>query len=333
MFDKLKKRLGLFSKEIEKIERKEESHVKEKEGLSEEIKLTKVTKIKHAFKDKIRLSKKDLSEILNKFQLDLIQSDIAYQTAEKITEKLKNELSEKEIPKERIREYIKNLLKEILIDILNSAGEIDILELVKNSEKPFKIVFFGVNGCGKTTTIAKVANFLMKNNFSVVLAAADTFRAGAIEQLEKHAQSLGIKVIKHKKGADAAAVIYDAIAHAKSKGINIVLADTAGRMQTNINLMDEMKKICRVNKPDLKIFVGDALTGNDAIYQAEYFNDEIGIDAIILTKMDADVKGGSALSIVDVTKKPIIFVGTGQGYDDLKKFDKEWFMEKILQED
>jgi fused signal recognition particle receptor len=141
---------------------------------------------------------------------------------------------------------------------------------------------------------------------------------------------LGVEVVSHQKGADSAAVIYDTIEHAIARNIDVVLADTAGRMQTNVNLMDEMKKICRVNKPDLKIFVGDALTGNDAVDQAEKFNKEIGIDAIILTKMDSDAKGGCALSITDITKKPIILIGTGQVYDDIKEFNAEWFIDRIL---
>ncbi|MCK4491255.1 MAG: signal recognition particle-docking protein FtsY, partial [Candidatus Altiarchaeales archaeon] len=208
--------------------------------------------------------------------------------------------------------------------------DIDFLEFISECEKPCKLIFVGVNGTGKTTTIAKVARYLMRNNLSVVLAAGDTFRAGAIEQISRHAQNLGVNTIKHQKGADAAAVIYDAIEHARSKGIDVVLADTAGRMQTNINLMDELRKITRVNKPHLSIFVGDALTGNDAVDQAKKFNDAIGVDAIILTKMDADAKGGSALSIVNETRRPIIFMGTGQNLEDLEEFDREWFVAEII---
>lgn len=297
---------------------------------SEKTKLTTVTKIKGMFTGNIRLSDADIDNVLHDFQIDLIQNDVAFSTSEVITEKLKGKLLNSDIDKDSVGKFIRDSLSEVLVDILKPEKEINIIKLIQESEKPFKIVFFGINGSGKTTTIAKFARYLMKNNFSVVLAAGDTFRAGAIEQITKHAESLGIKVISHQKGADSAAVIYDAVEHAKARKIDVVLADTAGRMQTNVNLMDEMKKICRVNKPDLKIFVGDALTGNDAVDQAEKFNKEIGIDAIILTKMDSDAKGGCALSIADTTKRPIILIGTGQGYDDLKEFNIEWFIDRIL---
>jgi fused signal recognition particle receptor len=350
MFDSLRKKLSSFIgkvEEIEEVEVEKVEKVKKEEKATpsppEEdkvtlTKITKVTKVKHVFKDTVKLSEKDLERILSDFQLELIQSDVAYETSEKIMDELKKRLLNKEIPKHAIKKYIKNSLRNVLLDILKTEKEneeeIDLLDLVKHSsKKPFKIIFFGVNGSGKTTTIAKVAHWLMKNSLSIVLAAGDTFRAGAIEQIEKHAQNLGLRVIKHKKGADSAAVIYDAVEHAKSKGIDVVLADTAGRSHTNVNLMDEMEKISRVNKPDLKIFVGDALTGNDAIDQVEMFDKGVGIDAVILTKMDADVKGGCVLSIINAIKKPILFIGVGQSYDDLVKFDKEWFINKILGED
>lgn len=317
MFQSLKQRINKFIGKTEEIAEKE-------------IKLSRETKIKGILRKNIKLSEKDLEGILYNLQLDLIQNDVAMETTEAILQELKEKLTRKEIEKENLDRFIKNSLRETLLDVLTPEEEIDLLSIVQKLEKPFKIVFFGVNGTGKTTTIAKIAKYLMDNNLSVVLAAGDTFRAGAIEQIEKHSESLGVKLIKHQKGADAAAVIYDAIEHAKAHRIDAVLADTAGRMQTNVNLMDEMKKICRVNKPDLKLFVGDSLTGNDAVDQAEKFNKEIGIDAIILTKMDADAKGGSALSIANVTKRPILFIGTGQRYEDLKIFDREWFVEQIL---
>lgn len=368
MFDALRKKLISFIKKVEEVREEEEIEkekekekeiaeegkkeeevtvttktearkvaeaaelVEKKEEEKEKIKLTKVTKITHIFKEKVKLSEKDLENILSEFQLELIQSDVAYETSEKIMDELKKKLLNKEIPKNELKQEIKNSLREVLLDIFKESESIDFLTLIKNSlEKPFKIIFFGVNGGGKTTTIAKVAHFLMKNSLSVVFAAGDTFRAGAIEQIEKHAQNLNVRVIKHKKGADAAAVIYDSINYGKAKGIDVVLADTAGRMHTEKNLMDEMKKICRVNKPNLKIFVGDALTGNDAVSQADMFNKEVGIDAVILTKMDADAKGGCALSIADTIKKPIIFLGIGQKYSDLLKFDEKWFVDRILE--
>ena len=300
------------------------------ESADNEIRVSAGTKIKGILAGKIKLSEKDIEDTLWKFQLDLIQNDVAVETTEFIIEKLREKLLGEEINRNEIHEFVIKSLRDVLRKTLTSEREIELIELIRNSDKPYKIVFFGVNGSGKTTTIAKVANLLMHNGIKSVFAAGDTFRAGAIEQLKKHGENLGVKTIAHQKGADSAAVIYDAIEHARAKGIDVVLADTAGRMQTNVNLMDEMKKICRVNKPDLRIFVGDALTGNDAVEQARKFNESVGIDAVILTKMDANEKGGSAISITNETKKPIIFVGIGQGYDDLKKFDSEWFLNRIL---
>ena len=192
-------------------------------------------------------------------------------------------------------------------------------------------MFVGVNGTGKTTAIARIVHRLKGMNKSSVIAASDTFRAGAIEQLEKHAARLGVKLIKHKAGSDPAAIAYDAVEHAKARKKDVVLIDTAGRMQTNINLMDEMKKIKRVAKPDMIIFVGDSLAGNDAIDQAIKFNEAVEIDAAILTKIDADAKGGAALSIAHAVGKPILFVGIGQDYEDLVPFDPEWMVERLFE--
>jgi len=205
---------------------------------------------------------------------------------------------------------------------------------LKNSKGlPYVIVFLGVNGTGKTTTIAKIAQYLKNNNITSVAAASDTFRAGAIEQLSKHMNNVGIRVIKHEYKSDPASVAYDAIEHAKAKNIDVVLVDTAGRQVTDKNLMIEIQKICRVSQPDCKVFVGDSLAANDALYQAREFDKHVGIDANILTKLDADAKGGAALSISFVTKKPIIFLGTGQGYEDLELFDQDIFISNILDMD
>ena len=307
-------------------------HVEEKEKAKEELKpqLTAATKIMSTVTGKATLTENDLSDVLYELQLDLLSSDVAMQTAEDITSDIRKRLVGAQIEKDNIASVVKGGIHDTIEEILSASGEIDLLEKIKSSPKPYKIIFLGVNGTGKTTTIAKVARHLMDNGLTVVLAAGDTFRAGAIEQLQKHAASLGLKLVTHQKNADSAAVIYDAVEHAKARNIDVVLADTAGRMQTNINLMDELKKIVRVNKPDLKVFVGDALTGNDAVEQARKFNQEIGVDAAILTKIDADAKGGSALSIAHEIKKPIIFIGVGQKYEDLKKFDKNWFINNIL---
>jgi len=204
------------------------------------------------------------------------------------------------------------------------------IEEKRKKGEPYVIVFVGINGTGKTTTIAKLVQFLTKKGYSVVLACSDTYRAGSIEQLEEHAKRLGVRMIKHEYGADPAAVAYDTVNHAKAHGTNVVLIDTAGRIQTNRNLMNELAKIKRIVNPDMTILTVDSLTGNDAIMQAEEFHKSVGIDATILTKVDADVKGGSALSVTYVTKKPILFIGTGQKYEDLEEFKPEKFLELIL---
>lgn len=220
-------------------------------------------------------------------------------------------------------------VKESVVDVLQ-VNEFDFDAWIEQQKRPTIIMFVGINGTGKTTAIAKIANRLKGEGKSVVLAACDTFRAGAIEQLTVHADRLDIKIVKSQQEADPASVAYDAIEHARSKMRDVVLIDTAGRMQTNNNLIAEMKKIAKVAKPDLKIFVGDALAGNDAIEQAKVFDEAIGVDAIILTKIDTDAKGGAALSIAKTIGKPIAFVCDGQEYEDISKFDADWMLERLF---
>jgi fused signal recognition particle receptor len=318
MFESLKKRFESF------IGRVDDS-VKGKE-----VELSVATKVRGLISGSVKLSEGEVDDILWDLQIELMQSDVASKTVEYIAGELRKRLTEKDIDRNQVNVFVKNAIRQVLLETLTPESDLNLVEFIKNRPKPVKLMFFGVNGTGKTTTIAKVASLLLKNGVTCVIAAGDTFRAGAIEQAEKHAGAVGVRVIKHLKGGDSAAVIFDAVEHAKAKGIDVVLADTAGRMQTNVNLMDEMKKIVRVNKPDLKIFIGDALTGNDAVEQARTFNNQIGIDAVILTKMDADAKGGSAISIAHETKKPIIYVGVGQKYEDLKPFDRQWFVDSIV---
>ncbi len=281
--------------------------------------------------DRIRgevlLSEEKLDEMLWDFKISLLESDVALDVAEKIIDDLKARLVDKKVERETVQALISESLRKSLEEILMRPPDIMLLAKVK---KPFVIAFVGVNGTGKTTTIAKVAHFLRKNGLSCVIAASDTYRAAAIEQLEEHARRLGLPLIKHKRGADAAAVAYDAIEHARAKGLDVVLIDTAGRAETNVNLLDEMKKIVRVAKPDLTIFVGDSLTGNAAVDQAHRFGGAVHLDGAILTKADADAKGGSAISISYVLKRPILFIGTGQEYEDLKEFSPEFFVSQVL---
>ncbi len=279
------------------------------------------------------ISEKNLVDAYSELQIALLENDVAYEATEIINERLKETLEGEQIgllqsKKGKIREA----LYQAIIEALTPETQVDLFTLLDQRKKegePLTIMFLGVNGTGKTTTIAKLAYLFQKKGYSVVLACGDTFRAGSSEQLQTHGQRLKVRVITRPYGSDSASVGYDAINHARARGINVVLIDTAGRMQTDKNLMAELVKIHRVAEPDLVIFVGDALAGNDAIEQAKTFNEKIGIDAAILTKVDADTKGGAALSIALATGKPIIFIGVGQEYPDLKGFNPEWFAQKI----
>ena len=280
------------------------------------------------------LTEKDLDPILWDLQLQLIGNDVSVEVAEKVCSELKERLLGEDAPRFGDKsKLIHESLKASLESVMGVSDRTDLPELVAESKArgdPFVVMFIGINGTGKTTTIAKMARLLMDRGFTVVLASADTYRAGAIEQLEEHGRRLGVRVIKHRYGSDAAAVGFDAVEHAKARGIDAVLIDTAGRMQTNRNLMDELTKMKRVVQPDLTVMILDSLIGNDATEQAMTFNDRVGFDAAVLTKVDADAKGGSSLSVSYLTGKPVIYVGVGQGYDDLQPFDAEWFAERLL---
>jgi fused signal recognition particle receptor len=296
----------------------------------------KLAKVKRAVK-KIahrKLSESDLDDILWDLHVALLESDTALPVAQKIIESVKSELVGREIGlTEDTRKLAEEVLRNSIERVLMPPCRVDLIECIERKKRegePAVIVFFGINGVGKTTAIAKVAKYLASRGYRPLLAAADTFRAAGIEQLEIHASKIGVPVVKQRRGADAAAVAYDAIAHAKARGFDVVLIDTAGRMQTDVDLMEEMKKIVRVAKPDLRIFVGDALTGNDAVEQALAFDRAVGIDGTILCKMDADARGGAALSISQVTGKPILMLGTGQRYEDLVEFKPELILSALF---
>lgn len=276
-----------------------------------------------------KISLEKFESLFSDLELILMENNVALEVIEKIKSDLGKNLAEKPIIRIRIEEKIKESLKNS-IDSLFNIDKIRLLEEVKSKgEKPFVIAFFGINGSGKTTTIAKIADLLKKNKLSCVLAASDTFRAASIEQLQIHADKIGIRLIKHDYGSDPAAVAFDAIRHAKAKNIDAVLIDTAGRLQNQANLMDELKKIVKVAKPDLKLFVGESIAGNDCVEQAQKFNEIVGIDGIILTKADVDEKGGASISVSYVTKKPIMYLGVGQEYNDLKEFEPNLIVEGL----
>ena len=309
-------------KEVEK-----EIKVEAKAHEKEEKKPGFLSRLKKAITEK-KVEEQDIAPLLDDMQTALLESDVALEVSEKIVADLKNSLVGKSVPRGKVEEIVKESLKNSITEILNQ-NPVDIEKLLKE-KKPLKIVFLGLNGTGKTTTVARLGHLLKEKGYKPIFAAGDTWRAAAQEQIEIHGKKLGIEVIKHKYGADPAAVIFDAIKAAESRGCDVVLADTAGRAHSNANLMEEMKKIVRVNKPDLKILVVDCLTGNDAVEQARLFDKAVGIDGVIMTKADVYEKGGAVLSTSWAIKRPILYVGMGQGYGDLEKFDVDKVVKSLL---
>lgn len=280
------------------------------------------------------LSDEEITQILDDFLLVLVENDVAYAVAKKICDSLQEKLKATQFRRfSDSTEPAKAILQEVLLELLRGSGEesfFKVLDESKNEHKPAIILFVGVNGTGKTSSIAKIGHLLLRKGFSVIMAAADTYRTGSIEQIEEHARRIGIKTIKHDYGGDAAAVAFDAVNYANAHGTNVVLIDTAGRMQTNKNLLEEMKKIARVAKPNLTILVVDALTGNDAVEQGRTFSEAVNIDGVILTKLDADAKGGSAISMATIIGKPILFATVGQNYEDIVSFEPDQMVGKIV---
>lgn len=363
MFEKLKEKLGGFKKALGQVIETKEKEATEsakvetpgaeiekdkktrlKTGITSvgEIKKTEpvpkspekfgiLDKLKAAvFEQEFIIEESSVKDILWELEMALLESDVALPVAEKIVESIKLELvgTRRKIGSDTGK-IVEEALKKAILKVI-SVDAFDFDEFVRKANKPVSIVFVGVNGTGKTTTIAKMAERFKSQNYSVVIAAGDTFRAGAIEQIDRHAEALGVKIIKHQEGSDPAAIIYDAIQFAKAKHKDVVLADTAGRMHTNINLMDQLRKVCRVNNPDLIIFVDEAIAGNDAVERAKLFNNAVPFNGSILTKADADSKGGAAISITYTTGKPILFLGVGQTYKDLVKFEPQWLISRLF---
>ena len=306
----------------EVIEVVTEEPEEEKQSFFGKIKTSLITK---------KISAEKFEELFWELEIALLENNVSVEVIEKIKEDLKQELVDKPLPRD-VSAKIEETLRQTLTEILSSE-KVDLLakarEKKEKEKKPLVIAFFGINGTGKTTSIAKLTHYFQKHKMSVVLAACDTFRAAAIQQLEEHADKLGVKIIKHDYGADAAAVAFDAVKYAEKNKIDVVLLDTAGRLHSNTNLMQELEKIMRVAKPDLKIFVGESITGNDCIEQAKQFNQLVEMDGAILTKADVDEKGGAPLSISYTIKKPILFLGMGQRYEDLEEFDAQVILGRL----
>ncbi len=303
---------------------------KEEEKKPMKVSLSLESKVKGLLLGEVEVKEKDIDDLLQELEMSMLEADVAYEVAQAVGAELKAGLVGKRIKAGEIQVRVKAIVREALRAQLEKEKP-DLLKLAAAKEKPFKILFVGPNGAGKTTTMAKVAELFMKNGKSVVFSASDSYRAAAIEQTEAHANKLGIKAIKHSYGADPAAVCFDAINYAKAHNIDVVLMDTAGRQETNRNLVDEMKKIARIAKPDMKIFVGESIAGNAIVEQVKSFNEAVGLDGVVLTKLDCDAKGGAALSITKATGVPILYFGVGQGYGDLREFDADFLLSQLLE--
>ena len=278
------------------------------------------------------IDQKQINEPLFDLEMALLENDVALSAVDEVISSVRADLtgSSRKIGTS-VDDLITSSLKRAMLHVLGER--FDLLAFIAERKKPVKIIFVGVNGTGKTTSIAKLSSYLTKQGVSVVIGAGDTFRAGAIEQIDVHAKRLGLKVIQHQEGSDPTAVLYDTIEYAKAHHIDVVLGDTAGRFHNRVNLMNQLAKIRRVVQPDLIVYVDEAVAGNDAVVRAEEFERSVGLDAVILTKVDMDPKGGAALSIAHAVGKPLIFIGVGQGYDDLIPFYPEQVVEDLLHEE
>ena len=321
----------------EEIHNKEDNYIpqevksdiaQENKGAKPEEKKGFFSKITETF-TKFHISEEKFEELFWELEVVLLENNVAVEVIEKIKNDLKHELMKDKVYRKGVEELILETLKKSIIELFD-IEKIDLIGRIRSKkDKPYIITMIGVNGSGKTTSIAKLTQLMQDKGLSVVLAASDTFRAAAIQQLEEHAARLKTKLIKHDYHSDPAAVAYDAIEYAKAHSIDVVMIDTAGRLHSNTNLMKELDKIIRVCKPDIKIFVGESITGNDCIEQAKEFDKAVGIDAIILAKADVDEKGGAAISVSYVLQRPILYLGTGQSYNDLKEFDSQLIIDSL----
>lgn len=330
MFEGLKDKLGAFREDVE-----EEADVDEAgdDDVEDDPDLSLGRRAKSLATGRVVLDEDDLEGPLWDLELALLESDVDVEVADAITDRIEEALiGETRTVIERTGNLVTDAVYDALVEVL-SVGQFDFDERVASIDPPVVIVFTGVNGVGKTTTIAKLARYFEQQGYSTVIANGDTYRAGANEQIREHADRLDVDLISHEQGGDPAAVIYDAKEYAEANDIDIVLGDTAGRLHTSQGLMDQLEKIGRVVDPDLTLFTDEAVAGQDAVNRASEFNEAIPIDGAILTKADADTSGGAAISIAHATGTPILFLGTGQGYEDLDPFDPEAMVERLLAEE
>lgn len=335
MFDGLRARLqkvqGALEKNIAGAASPQGSDIPQLESTTDTGKdPTLLTRVRVLITDReFLISEKDIEEPLFELEMILLENDVALPVADEILRRVKEELTGKRRRiGESVDEIVISALRESLISVLGQG--FDLIAYIQGHDRPVKILFTGVNGTGKTTTVAKVASYLKKNGCTAVIGAGDTFRAGALEQIDVHAERIGIKVIQHQAGADPSAVLFDAVQYAQAHRIDAVLADTAGRFHNRANLMNQLEKIKRVMKPDLVVYVDEAVAGNDAVVRAHEFDKTVGADAVVLTKADMDSRGGAAISIAHTIGKPVMFLGVGQGYDDIIPFSPERVIDELL---
>lgn len=295
-----------------------------------EVKMGILSSIKGLVTGEVEIKKSEVDPLLEEFELELLESDVAMGVAEEMKQSLHSQLIGAKVKRGEVSRYIQATMEKTMVGLLKNEKQFDLLERMEQAEKPVKIMFLGPNGAGKTTTMGKIAHLLQQRGYKAVFAAADTFRAAAIEQLGIHAERLDVPLVKHRYGSDPTAVAFDAVAYARKHGLDAVLIDTAGRQDTNVNLLNELKKMQRVIQPDLKIYIGEALAGQALLEQVNAFHAAIGIDGVILTKLDCDPKGGTMLSVSKATGLPLLYVGIGQRYEDLERFDAERMARRIL---
>ena len=292
------------------------------------------TKIKGIFLGNVHLKEGDIDPFISALKIGLLESDVNYDVVEKLTDEIRKDMLSRSISSRGLDNEIRQIIRESIQKILAKRSGSDLLEVAKEKkaahELPLKILFIGPNGAGKTTTMAKIANMFITNGFTCVMSASDTFRAAAIEQTTFHADKLGIRVVKGAYGSDPASIAFDAIAHAKAHNVDVVLMDSAGRQETNKSLVEELKKIARVTKPDMKIFIGESIAGNSLLDQVKALNEAVSIDGIILTKLDCDAKGGNTISLLSELSIPILFFGIGEKYNDLMPYDPDFIIDNIL---
>lgn len=324
MFDKLRDKLSSSTPE-------DSDEVKEEEEKEAAESVSRTQKAKTLLKGKRVLDEDELESHLDEIRLILLENNVAMEAAEEIIDQVKDDLygDTERIGKSsasRVQEAVENSI----VSVLSGGSNQSFLDRVDASEKPFVVMFTGINGVGKTTTIAKFSQMLEEEGYSSVMANGDTYRAGAQEQIQEHANNLNTKLIAHEQGGDPTAVLYDAVEYAEANDVDVVLGDTAGRLHTSDDLMTQLDKMTRVVDPDMTLFVDEAVAGQDAINRAQDFNSASELNGVVLTKADADDNGGAVLSLPHLLNTPVFYLGVGQGYDDLDKFDPEEIAHSLL---